>query len=60
MPSVDQNRDPEVQKIIELILRALAKCEIPAVVVVPSDDLADARSELERFVHSGNDPKRLN
>jgi hypothetical protein len=49
MSSPYPNRDPEVQQMIEVILRALAKTEAPTMVVEPWDDLNDSRSAFAQL-----------
>lgn len=49
MSSPDLDRDPEVQQMIEVILRALAKTKAPAILIGPPDDLDDSRSAFAQL-----------
>lgn len=54
MPSPDLNRDPEVSHSIQAIIAALAKTERLAMVILPSDDLAMARSAFAQVCLAEN------
>ena len=49
----EQNLHPELEQLIEVIVRALAQQNLPAVVVLPSDDLSVARAACAHLTEPG-------
>jgi hypothetical protein len=48
MSSSVQDRNPETDKFVQAVLGAFARLHFAAVVVLPSDDLADTKVALEQ------------
>ena len=57
MVSADQDLSPEVQQLIESVIRARARMKIPAVVVRPSDDPDISRAALSKLCESAASPE---
>jgi hypothetical protein len=53
--SLNQNLHPELEQLIELIVRALAQQNLPAVVLLPSDDLSVAQAACAQLTEPGSD-----
>jgi hypothetical protein len=53
--SSNQNLHPELEQLIEVIVRALAQQNLPAVVLLPSDDLSVARAACEQLTEPRGD-----
>jgi len=61
MSSSDEDRDSEVQQLIEAVMGALAALDLPAMVVEPSIDLADSRSSFAQLclAQNASEPGKL-
>jgi hypothetical protein len=53
--SPNQNLSRELKQLIELIVRALAQQNLPAVVLLPSDDVSIARAACVKLMGPGGD-----
>jgi len=47
--SPNPGRDSEVQQMIEVVMRALAVVDLPAMVIGPSADVTDSRSSFAQL-----------